>query len=1168
MSANQSLFFAQDEAEYLYSDDTDMNIASGGDLLVNLTGGNLAPSADDGAALGISGQAFSDLFLANEAVINFNAGNYTMTHSDGLLTLNNSLTLSDGDITVSGGDFDVGTDADDGASISGLTTTVDVFTITGTVPATNNSIDGLFFSHTLVDSDTSAALNIDLNNTDNATAADTIYGLYVNMDDNSTSSDDVAYNVYLNNEDGVAASHAMLALNNADGDTAVATGIEFLAGGAGTDFTDGIDFSSANLTRELVLENGEAIINQTDDTFTFEDDDGTDYATLTVSALTFSGTSAMTMSLAADNGAGENFSITGMGGGTGNVVGGLVAITGGVGGTGGAAGAGGAATLTGGAAGAVGATGGSVAITGGASSDATGKAGNVTITTGARTGGTNGHIALTVAGAGDAGEGAGDVAVEAADQFIVVTGADGADDVDITGSVTMSGDLLVSGGDITGANGNAIDIGEATDGTMVFSRDDAGTVTLTAADSDANAALALTGGGTENVSLVVDADSEISISATGVPTADLISFNNVGGALDIATDAVDFLSIGFEAADGSNMTNSAINLNLHNNGTAAGDTMYGLQMDLAAAGSGTNSAIKINSTAAWSTILDTPTTDILGTGQIETTPSSNADFIAFTGTNLTTGAFIDADLSAMTSGNVIDVDLDTTTIDTDASVISITDSRAHDGAAADSVYYIDVVASGAFPGGTGGTGALINLEYTGTVGASGANSEVYGIMADVSGATLTAGSMAAGAFVDAAGNQVVIGDGTNAITATGIVTVSDDLTVTDNFSVDGIMDFGTLDALGDDTTPNVAGAAIFTQGAVTGNVTEFPDPVAGQVWIINHTGATTYDCDNTDGGDDDLDCGGADVVVGAADTTMWYSDGTVSYLISWVDEDDNQGGGADLAEWYASQDSLGPADLVVIDRNNPENVALSTEARSADVVGAISTQPWRVMGQGGPGKYAVALTGNVPVKVTNENGQIEIGDYLTSASRPGFAMKADAGDPTIGMALTALVVNVLVSRNNGSQVAQLQDAGGIESLGSGDVTVSEHLYASSDAAGRAVVLAGDTYVDVEFAEEYQYQPIVNATQRSTFNIPGYWYVTEESTTGFRIQLDGTLGADTEFNWMAVGVEEGVVSVSDGSTRDIEIYILDGVLGDDEPAEEEAPAEEPAEEEAPAEEPAE
>lgn len=50
-------------------------------------------SANDSGTLGASGTAFSDLFLASGGVINWDAGNATITHSTGLLTLNVPLSL-------------------------------------------------------------------------------------------------------------------------------------------------------------------------------------------------------------------------------------------------------------------------------------------------------------------------------------------------------------------------------------------------------------------------------------------------------------------------------------------------------------------------------------------------------------------------------------------------------------------------------------------------------------------------------------------------------------------------------------------------------------------------------------------------------------------------------------------------------------------------------------------------------------------------------------------------------------------------------------------------------------------------------------------------------------------------------------------------------------------
>ena len=54
-----------------------------------------------------------------------------------------------------------------------------------------------------------------------------------------------------------------------------------------------------------------------------------------------------------------------------------------------------------------------------------------------------------------------------------------------------------------------------------------------------------------------------------------------------------------------------------------------------------------------------------------------------------------------------------------------------------------------------------------------------------------------------------------------------------------------------------------------------------------------------------------------------------------------------------------------------------------------------------PGKPLV-LAGRVPVKVTLENGPILLGDYLTSSSRPGYAMKATEPGATVGIALESL----------------------------------------------------------------------------------------------------------------------------------------------------------------------
>ena len=67
----------------------------------------------------------------------------------------------------------------------------------------------------------------------------------------------------------------------------------------------------------------------------------------------------------------------------------------------------------------------------------------------------------------------------------------------------------------------------------------------------------------------------------------------------------------------------------------------------------------------------------------------------------------------------------------------------------------------------------------------------------------------------------------------------------------------------------------------------------------------------------------------------------------------------------------------------------------------------------------LALLGRVPVKATTENGPIRPGDLLTSASKPGYAMRcgdvAQCEGAIIGKALEALaegegVILMLVMR--------------------------------------------------------------------------------------------------------------------------------------------------------------
>jgi subtilisin family serine protease len=134
-------------------------------------------------------------------------------------------------------------------------------------------------------------------------------------------------------------------------------------------------------------------------------------------------------------------------------------------------------------------------------------------------------------------------------------------------------------------------------------------------------------------------------------------------------------------------------------------------------------------------------------------------------------------------------------------------------------------------------------------------------------------------------------------------------------------------------------------------------------------------------------------------------------------------GGADVAEYILASEPLEPGDVVELDPHNPKHYRKVREPYSPWVAGVISTAPGFVLGAkhlslalsvNGEGRGEVepgerpllALLGRVPVKATTENGPIRPGDLLTSASKPGYAMRCEdihrCEGAIIGKALEAL----------------------------------------------------------------------------------------------------------------------------------------------------------------------
>lgn len=110
-------------------------------------------------------------------------------------------------------------------------------------------------------------------------------------------------------------------------------------------------------------------------------------------------------------------------------------------------------------------------------------------------------------------------------------------------------------------------------------------------------------------------------------------------------------------------------------------------------------------------------------------------------------------------------------------------------------------------------------------------------------------------------------------------------------------------------------------------------------------------------------------------------------------------GGADLAEYYYSNNPLEPGDLVAIQPDQPAGIDKSNSRYQKNLLGVVSTQPGLILGPKSDNAYPIALSGRIPVKITDENGPIRVGDLLTSSSRPGYAMRATQAGPILGRVL-------------------------------------------------------------------------------------------------------------------------------------------------------------------------
>lgn len=126
-------------------------------------------------------------------------------------------------------------------------------------------------------------------------------------------------------------------------------------------------------------------------------------------------------------------------------------------------------------------------------------------------------------------------------------------------------------------------------------------------------------------------------------------------------------------------------------------------------------------------------------------------------------------------------------------------------------------------------------------------------------------------------------------------------------------------------------------------------------------------------------------------------------------------GGADLAEYYYSDEALVAGEIVSTDDAIEAGVKKTAAAYDRSVLGVVATAPGLILGDKKENSYPIALVGRVPVQVTSEGGPVVTGDRIVPSSTPGKGMRALEAGRVVGMAIEDVPVDAWVSCEDGSE---------------------------------------------------------------------------------------------------------------------------------------------------------
>ena len=183
--------------------------------------------------------------------------------------------------------------------------------------------------------------------------------------------------------------------------------------------------------------------------------------------------------------------------------------------------------------------------------------------------------------------------------------------------------------------------------------------------------------------------------------------------------------------------------------------------------------------------------------------------------------------------------------------------------------------------------------------------------------------------------------------------------------------------------------------------------------------------------------------------------------------------GADYAElYYDTAGGLTPGYIVTLDPTAETGVIKASSSTQDIMLGVVSTEPASVIGDipsvdiGSP--VPIALSGRVPVLVSDANGQIRAGDRLTvSTTTPGVAVKALKAGSTIGIALVdqtstsnTSTVNVFISKEYYAGADGALTTTGLATFENGFVsqassTITSELTIAGTSTANTLVITGD-----------------------------------------------------------------------------------------------------------------